>query len=109
MESHTGVGGNIQDNSSQGNLSFPLLQCIISCFSPTFYTYTQNVMGSVFIDVAELSFPESFSLNAEARSDLQTQMKLKLLCKKCSQFSYFYLTLATVYGLYGWYKFLNRV
>lgn len=103
MESHNGVGGNIQDNSSQGTLPFPLLQCIISCFSPTFYKYTQNEMGTVFID-AELSFPESFSLNAEAKSDLLTQMKLKLLCKKCSQISYFYLTLATVYG-----KFLNRV
>ncbi len=82
MESHDGVGGNIQDNSSQGNLPFPLLQCIISCFPLTFYTYTQKEMGSVFID-AELSFPESFSLNAQARSDLLTQMKLKLLCKKC--------------------------
>lgn len=101
MESHNGVGGNIQDNSSQGTLPFPLLQCIISCFSPTFYKYTENEMGTVFID-AELSFPESFSLNAEAKSDLLTQMKLKLLCKKCSQISYFYLTLATVYG-----KFLN--
>lgn len=46
-------------------------------------------MGLVLIS-AELSFPESLSLNAEAGSDLLSQMKLKLLCKKHPQISYFY-------------------